>query len=89
VQHPFGSQSRKEPPFAEAQRVRELLTSLYDDIGSLLSSFSDGFAGPHSPVNDPNALTQAAERLDKATNTARDVLAELDRIQNGADGRGR
>lgn len=76
-------------PGSEAQRMRDLLTALADDLASLLSAFSDGFDGAHSPINDPSSLRQAAARLEEATNKAQEVLLEVERIRNGSANRGR
>jgi hypothetical protein len=88
-QRPPATRSRGEPPIDEAQRMRDLLARLMDDVRSLLGVFADGFDGPHSPVTDPGALKNAAEQIDRATASAYAVLAEVDRVQNGVDDGGR
>jgi hypothetical protein len=89
VQQPPANPSREDPAIAEAQRMRDLLGSLVDDVAMLLGSFSESFEGAHSLVNDSAELRKAAARLDQAANKAEDVRAEFERIQNGTADRGR
>jgi hypothetical protein len=89
VQHPPPNPSQEDPAIAEAQRMKDLVAGLVDDVVVLLGSLSEGIDGAHSLVNDPVELKKAAERLDRATNKAEDVRAEIERIQNGAVDRGR
>lgn len=79
---------RESPVTDREQRLRALLTTLYEDVSSFLGWLPDGFDGPHSPVNDPATLKRAVGQLDQATNSAREVVAEVERIRNGASANG-
>jgi flagellin-like hook-associated protein FlgL len=72
---------------SEPQSVRELLAGIGDDVRSILGSFSVGIDSPHSPVNDPSALKDAAAHLDAATRKADQLMSELGAVQKNA-GRG-
>lgn len=72
------------PDVPRLQRVQQLLAGIADDIMSILESFSGGPDSPHSPVSDPSALHDDANRLGAATDKARDLADELDRLRQGA-----
>jgi hypothetical protein len=72
-----------------AGRVRDLLTSIFQDIGAILGSFANG-PDSRNPVTDAGALKEAAGHLDSATSKATQLASELDTLENGGDhGNGR
>jgi hypothetical protein len=75
-----------QPAPPDPRRVNEFLAGIADDMGAIAASFSGGLNNPHDPVSDPIALKQDAARLAAATSKANDLLAEMERLQNGAPG---
>jgi len=81
VDAPGGQAAGPEP-----QRVQALLSGIADDMDGIARSFAGGLDNPHNPVSDPAVLQQDSDRLAAATSKARELQAEMDRLQNGAPG---
>jgi hypothetical protein len=72
----------------DTQRARELMASIAEDIGAILTSLLDGMDNPNSPVNNPNTLKKDANLLERATSSARQLATELERIRSARGGDG-
>ena len=64
-------------PAIDPARLWGRLSDIGQDIAGMYQSFAGGPNDPHSPVNDPAALRQAAGRLDAATAKATALRDEL------------
>jgi hypothetical protein len=89
AQPPKGEQNPGPPDLSGAQRVRELLAAIFEDIASIADSFSGGLDNPRNPVSDPNTLKRDSARLDAATRKANELAQVLDTIRNGGHEGGR
>ena len=61
----------------DTARVKDLLTGIAQDVAAIYDSFAGGPNDPHSPVNDPAALRDAASHLDAATSKANQLRDQL------------
>jgi hypothetical protein len=57
------------------------LVDLEHDIVAILEVYREGFDSPHSPLNDPRVLADAATRLDTAGHKAERIVSEVDALR--------
>lgn len=74
---------------ADRQHVQDLLTGILQDVGAILNSFTGGPDDPKSPVTNRSTLQQDVAYLDAASQQAQELANELNRPENGSNGRGR
>ncbi|MBV8713870.1 MAG: hypothetical protein JO020_02565 [Chloroflexi bacterium] len=68
--------------------ARELLTGIFQDVGSILNSFTGGPDDPHSPVTNSVTLKQDSARFDSATQKAQQLATELGKLDRQTSDRG-
>jgi hypothetical protein len=72
----------------DGRRVEALLSSIFRDVGSILSSFAGGPDDPKNPVTNSVTLQRDAQRLDAATQKANALADELQKLQRDASDHG-
>jgi hypothetical protein len=72
-----------------AQRIEDLLTGIFQDVGAIANSFEGGPDDPHGPVTNAAARTQDQARLDAATDKAQRLAGELQQLYPPAPNGGR
>ncbi len=63
------------------QRVQDLLGGIFQDVATIVESFSGGPNDPRGPVSDSGTLARDKASLDAATQKANDLAAELSKVQ--------
>ena len=64
-----------------SDRVRELLSGIFQDVDTIVTSFAGGPNDPNGPVSNSTALRADAERLRSATQKADQLTTQLNRLQ--------
>jgi hypothetical protein len=59
------------------QRIVDLLTGIFQDVGTIANSFAGGPNDPRNPVNSSAVLNQDRAQMDDATDKARLLAGEL------------
>jgi hypothetical protein len=62
--------------------VVEDLVDLEHDVVAILEVYRDGLDSPHSPLNDPRVLADAATRLETAGHKAERIVGEVDGLRD-------
>jgi hypothetical protein len=75
-----------KPAPSELEHVESLIEAIADDMVAIANSFSGGPNDPHGPVSDPYTLKQDQARLAEATDNARALLLEMQKLQRGVTG---